>query len=111
MIILNGENFHWKNTVFKGRVRSRFWACPRPFLQMAGVCIHIFPFRFPPSIPHLLPLSERAFKQQEKATLSAPGEPVRLTIHKVLQSAQSKPTERMERLHRSVLVSNLWGYM
>lgn len=75
-----------------------------------GFAYTSFPFHFPPSIPRLLLSFGRAFKQQEKATLSAPGEPVRLTIHKVLQSAQSKPTERTEPLHRSVLLSNLWGY-
>lgn len=55
------------------------------------------------------PLLEHASKQQEWVTLSAPGEPVRLTIHKVLQSAQSKPAEQTELRRRSALLSNLWG--
>lgn len=97
------------STVFKGQIRSSFQACPRPILQIARACIRVFPFRFPPPIPHLL-LMERAFQQQEKPTRSAPGEPVRLTIHKVLPSAQSKPTEGIEQLYLSVFLSNLWGY-
>lgn len=97
------------STVFKGQIRSSFQACPRPILQIARACIRVFPFRFPPPIPQLL-LMERAFQQQEKPTRSAPGEPVRLTIHKVLPSAQSKPTEGIEQLYLSVFLSNLWGY-
>lgn len=78
---------------------------------MALVCIHSIPFHFPPSIPHLPLLLEQASKQQEQVTLSAPGEPVRLTIHKVLQSARSKPAEQSELCRRSALLTNLWGCM
>lgn len=49
--------------------------------------LHLFP---------ISPLLEQASQQQEQVTLSAPGDPVRLTIHKVLQSAQSKPAEQTE---------------
>lgn len=70
---------------------------------------HTIPFRFPPSIPHLPLLLEQASKLQERVTRSAPGEPVRLTIHKVLQSARSKPAQQTEPRRRSALLSNLWG--
>lgn len=76
---------------------------------MAWVCIHTIPFCFPPSIPHLPLLLEQASKLQERVTRSAPGEPVRLTIHKVLQSARSKPAQQTEPRRRSALLSNLWG--
>lgn len=62
--------------------------------------LHLFP---------ISPLLEQASQQQEQVTLSAPGDPVRLTIHKVLQSAQSKPAEQTEPRPRSALLSNLWG--
>lgn len=97
------------NPAFKEQVTSSFQAHPRPVLPMVWVCIHTIPFHFPPSIPHLPLLLEQASKQQERVTLSAPGEPVRLTIHKVLQSAQRKPAEQTEARRRSALLSNLWG--
>lgn len=95
-------------------VKSKSQVVSRP-VQDLSCKWHEFAYTlFPSTSLHPFPISpllEQASKQQEQVTLSAPGDPVRLTIHKVLQSAQSKPAEQTKPRRRSALLSNLWGCM
>lgn len=88
MILLNGDL-----PLEIQPLKSKSQVVSRPVQDLSckwHVCIHTIPFHFPPCIPHLPLLLEQASKEQERVTRSAPGDPVRLTIHKVHEVEQPR---------------------